>query len=296
MDAPQSEPIDLIDLQSQESAAKLSESRANGGRNRVGKKGPSRQKKGSLELPNGGSWLRVRADFESGAFTIADLAHMYGIPKSTIRARSLRDNWVKSLAPEVSRALPGLAQIANGGIRDEDTIEAVIAQAEGRPVDSDAIVKEQASTVARRKAGVLRDHRDLLQRYRLLFVRGAEVLEEYSQGRMKVSFVRGTNVKGEEMVLSFSMFSRQSGFIDAVDKLGGVLERVVKMERQSYGLEEVDGDGNPLKMKGPASSDPLGGMRLKSTEELESDLLALVSDLRQHDRVTPVPAGVVIDA
>lgn len=293
MDTSESTPVDPHVA---ETAAKLAQARHHGGRNRTGKKGPHAQKRGSMKLPNGGSWARLKADYETGAFTVSDLAHLYGVPKSTVKFRAVKGGWVKSAAPEIAKALPGLAQVANGGLADEDTIEALVATAEGRAPDPDAVVKEQANSVARRKALILRDHRDLLTRYRKLFMAGAEVLDEYSQGRMKVSFVKGTNAKGEEMVLAFSMFSRQSGFIDAVDKLGGVLERVVKMERQSYGLEEVDGDGNPLKPKGSSSSDPLSSMRTKSTEELESELLSLVSDLRQQDRVTPIPSGVVSDA
>ena len=287
--SPESPP-NAPDPRIRESQEALEAARVRGGKNRVGKKGPHRQKHGSLETPNGGSWLRIRADYETGAFTANDLAQLYGVNPKTVRYRIAKDGWVRSVGPTVSRALPGLVAEVADGLLDSETIESAVAAAEGRPIDADAVLLEKGQAIARRKAGVIRDHREMALRLRSLFNKSVDHLEDYCGGKLRRSYVRGVNSKGEEMILSFSLFSRQTGLIEAVDKTGAILERVIRIERQVHGLETVDGDGRD---RGDRGSDPSSLFRGRTTEELETDLSTLIESLRSPARLTPVPSAMV---
>lgn len=220
-------------------------------------------------------------------FTVADLAHAYGVNRKTLEYRMRRDVWgPRPTGPIAAKALPGLVEaLSPDGVKDEETIEATIAVLEGREVDPDALAQEKGKSQASRKAIILRDHRDFTKRYRGLLLTAMGCLEDYGNGKLRQSFVRGTGPEGNEVILSFNLFSRQSGFIDVVDKVGGILERTIKLERLSHGLESVDGTGAP---RAPGAGDgaaPLGAaLRGKTNDELDAMLSTMLSSFEEPHR------------
>lgn len=298
IETPES-PAPLVEspdeMHRREAKERKQEGRRAGGRNKC-QKGQRRQGYGSLETPSGGSWLRMREDWLTGAFGLNDLAQMYGVPRKTIEYRMKKEAWGdRPVAPSVSKILPGLmASVADGAPPTSETVEAIIAMAEGREIDPDAVALEKAGGIAKRKAGILRDHREMATAYRTLFRKGAEFLEKYASGEASVSFVRGKTPDGREIYTSFLLFSRQHGFLDAVDRVGMILERVIKLERQTYGLEDVDGDGK--KRSGGGALGPGAGFQSLSDEELRQRHDALMRSLATPSRVTPLPGVLASDA
>lgn len=267
------------------SRSSMDEARSRGGKQKIRKNQKHAQKRGSLTTPTGASWLQLRKDWETGAFTVADLAHAYGVNAKTIRYRMQTEAWPdRPLGPTVARALPGLVEASlPDGAKDSETIEATIAILEGRSADPDEVLKEKGAAVARRKALVLRDHREFTARYRGLFLAAVECLEDYSNGVIRRSFVRGKNADGSEVVLSFNLFSRQSGFIDVVDKVGGVLERTIRLERLANGLEGFDGTGERRPGAGESGA-PMDLYRGKTNDELASMLTTMVASFDEPHR------------
>lgn len=265
-----------------------------GGRRKC-QKGQKRQGYGSLVTPSGGSWLRMREDWLTGAFGVNDLAQMYGVARKTVEYRMKKEGWgERPTAPLVTKLLPAMMDAAAGGVPPtSETVEAIIAVAEGRPIDQDALALEKAGGLARRKAGILRDHREMASNYRELFKRGADFLGEYAQGRASVAFVEGKNPEGKPIYMVFNLFSRQHGFLDAVDRVGQILERVIRLERETYGLDDVDGDG---RKKSLGSGGIGSGYGTLSDEELRQKHDELMRSLATPSRVTPLPSGLAADA
>ena len=299
MDSPETVPspgpilLPADEIRRQEARQRKLDGQREGGRNKVQSGRKHSQKRGSIETPSGGSWLRLKDDWLTGAFGLNDLAQMYGVSRKTIEYRMKKEEWgERPTAPLVARILPGLMDsVADGAIPTSETVEAIIAMAEGREIDPDAVALEKAGGTAKRKAGILRDHREMATTYRTLFRKGAEYLERYASGEASVSFVKGKTPDGKEIYSSFLLFSRQHGFLDAVDRVGLILERVIKLERQTYGLEDVDGDGK--KRSGPVG--PGSGFQTLSDEELRQKHDELMRSLASPSRVTPLPGVLASD-
>lgn len=288
MDASNPSEVPGLDAESRRKAGN-----SRGGKNHCTVNRPHRQTHGSYETPNGRTWFQLKADYESGAFSVMDLHKLYMVSRQTIMYRAKKEGWVMSTAPSIAKALPDLVE-AMAGANDSDSVEALTAAIEGRPLDAAALVKEKAAHGTARKARIIHDHRDFVGRYRKLFTKTADFLDMYSEGRMPFGFVRTKEMvdgKEREVVLNFSLFSRQTGFIDAVDKIGGVLDRLIKLERSAHGIEDFDGDG---RKRGPGGVDPVSAYRNRSTDELSQDLSSLIQSLSSNVRMSPVrePSGV----
>lgn len=254
-----------------------------------------RQKRGSAMTPSGTSWLQVRRDWETGAFSERALADAHGIHVATLRARMRRkgDEWPpRPTAALVSAALPGLMDAVPGDADpDAATIESITAQIEGRPADSDAALKERAKASAQRKALVLRNHRDLADRYQRLATSTLELLANYSQGKLPRAFVEAVDHEGKKVLLPFHLLSKQHGLMDGVDKCGTILAKAIQLQRLTHGLEEVDGDGNPKPKSGSgAGANPFVQL---TDDELRHEFVSLIDSLRSTTRMTPIPPALV---
>lgn len=264
------------------------EGKSRGGKMQPSVRSPHRQKRGSALTPLGTSWLQVRADWESGAFSERALADAHGIHVATMRARMQREGWpARPMRHLVSQALPGLVD-AIPGETDPDlaTIESITAQIEGRPADSETMLKERAKASAQRKALVLRNHRYLADAYQKLASSGLTLLIDYANGSLPRAFVKAKNEKGEEVTVPFHLLSKQHGLMDGIDKAGTILAKAIQLQRMVHGLEAVDGDGNPLPKAGSVSASPFTQL---TDGELRSEFQKLVESLQSASRVTPIP-------
>jgi hypothetical protein len=266
-----------------------SESRSAAALRQKGVSKPRRQVRGSEFLPTGQPWSQVKADWLTGAFTMRGLAEAYNIALPTLNGRMKREGWP---APEirgmVARALPGLVDGSSAdplAAPDSNTVEALTAIVEGRPIDHRAAAQERASTQAKSKAAILRAHRDASSRYMLLAVRVLDLLEEYSQGRLPFAFVLGKGQDGAPVAMSFNLLSKQHGLMDGVDKLGTILGKAIELERHANALQNVDGDGNAMK------KDAQNLVASMTDDELASEIAKLNLSLSRQGRETPIPLG-----
>lgn len=249
-----------------------------------------RQKRGSAMTPIGTSWLQVRADWDSGAFSERALADAHGVHVATLRARMQREGWgARSSKVLVSQALPGLVDALPGETDpDAATIESITAQIEGRPADTEAALKERAKASAQRKALVLRTHRELADSYQRLASSGLKLLVDYADGKLPRAYVEARLEDGSKVNLPFHLLSKQHGLMDGIDKAGTILAKAIQLQRMVHGLETVDGDGNPLPKAGTVQSSPFTQL---TDNELRNEFYNLVRSLESSSRVTPVPSG-----
>lgn len=253
-------------------------------------RGKSRQSYGAATTASGTSWLQVRSDWESGAFTERGLADAHGVHIATLRSRMRRkgDEWgPRPLQGMVSRALPGLVDaLPSGRDASSETIEAIIAQAEGRPVDAAALSAERVNASVQRKAVTLRSHREMADSYARLAQTTLKLLTDYAAGNLPCAYVRSKDHEGKDIIIPFHLLSKQHGLMDGVDKVGSILGRAFALQRSAHGLEDVDGDGNPKKPNGAGVANPYSRL---TDEELVAKLGALSTALASPSRLTPVP-------
>ena len=242
------------------------------------------QERGSALTPLGTTWLQVRRDWETGAFTLRGLADAHSVPVGTLRYRMAKEVWGdRPIAPAVQAALPGLVE--DPSPRDS-SVETVLAAIEGRAPDPDVTHKERASNVAQRKAVVLRGHRQISDQLQVLYSKSVKLLDRYMDGELPFSFVKTKNERGEDMYLPFRLVSAQHGLFDGLDKVAKIAERLINIQRKAHGLEGVDGDGNPIKPNGSGATNILAGLR---EDEILTKVDGLMTALKAPTRLTPVP-------
>lgn len=273
----------------------IREAKKRGGRNQPSK-GKNKQAYGGMTTPSGTSWLQVRSDWLTGAFTERGLADAHGVPIATLRSRMHKksDPWgPRPLQHSISRALPGLVDALpdGGGSASMDTIEAITAQIEGRAVDSDAVHVERASSAAQRKAAILRNHRDMANAYTKLANLSVKLLTDYAEGSLPCSYVKSTDADGKLIHLPFYLLSKQHGLMDGVDKVGSIVSKAVNLQRLAHGLEDVDGDGNQRK-PGAGAVNQYANL---TDDELATKLSQLTESLSAPRRLTPVPPVLAAD-
>ena len=265
------------------------DAQSEGGRAGTGKSKQHRQRRGSALTPLGTLWSQVRTDWLTGAFSQRSLAAAHGLDVATLRHRLNKEQWGdRPMADQVQPALPGLVEAISFADPDGERVESIIAATEGRPVDPDALFEEKASSMTQRKALVIRNHREVSDRYYKLALAAIQHLEDYSNGKMTISTVRAVDPEGKSFNLPFHLLSKQHGLMDGIQKVGSVLEQAIKLQRHSHGLEGVDGDGNK---RPPGSGGGIGGLNSKTDDELAQAISSLMTDLRSGGRETPLPPG-----
>ena len=250
-----------------------------------------------MTLPSGLPWAVVKADWLTGAFSVNGLAQAHNIDRGTLMYRMKNDTppWPPRPTAAIVQESLSSAVLDACGQAEADSVEAVTAALEGRIPDADRVAAERASAEAKRKAVIIRDHRDLADRYGKLASKTLKLLENYADGRFDISFVVGKNSTGDAVAYPFHLFSKQHGLIDGVGRIGTVLEMAITLQRAANGLEQVDGDGNP---KRSGSSGGAGSLvdRTRSDEELIQTAHDLIASLNAPLRVSPVPPGLAADA
>lgn len=184
--------------------------------------------------------------------------------------------------------LPGILEQEHSG---GETIEAVLAVAEGRPENVAVSDKERAHNQAKRKARVLKRAQDLADKYHTMAATLVHHLSNYMAGTQDRSVVRSVDEQGKTIFLPFHLISKTHGLADGVYRVGMVIEKSLRCDRLAHALEGVDGDGNPTKATGAAGlTDPLSS---KTNDELIAESKKFLSLLQAPGRLTEVPPGLI---
>lgn len=220
----------------------------------------------------------------TGRYSMQDLAAFAGVPVHNIRQWVHRYQWPpRPIASSVLDALPGEVVGAQG----ETDVE-ILSKAAGVAANPDEVARQRTLSVARRKATVLSRNRELADRYHALAMKTMGLLADYAEGVQIRSTVRTVDAEGNPVFTPFYLISKANGFSDGVYRMGMIAEKSIKLDRLAHALENVDGDGNPIKAGRGGLQDPLSG---RLTSEIANDLETLLKSLNQPGRLTPVPVG-----
>ncbi|MGS2743595.1 hypothetical protein ACU6TU_08360 [Halomonas sp. LS-001] len=165
-------------------------------------------------------WELIEREYRTGRFSLAQLEARHGVNRSNISRRAKKYGWKKDLSGRVRE-------------RTQEKITRVSLPPEAQEAlaeQDDAIVEFAANE----NAAVVKGHRKNLERWRGIAERFAELLEgQLAEGKIKVDLPTGGTAEIDVP-------------LEYVGKCMGhgtqALERVVKLERQNYGLDLKDDD------------------------------------------------------
>ncbi|WP_339934577.1 hypothetical protein [Vreelandella glaciei] len=165
-------------------------------------------------------WELIEREFRTGRFSMTQLEKRHGVHRSTISRRAKKGNWEKDLTERVRERTQ--QKITKASLSPE-------AQA-AFDNDDDEIVEYAANE----NAAVVKGHRKNLERWRSITERYAELLEsQLAEGKITVDV-------GQGLVAEIDVP------LEYVGKCMGhgtqALDRVIKLERQNYGLDANDKD------------------------------------------------------
>lgn len=165
-------------------------------------------------------WELIEREYRTGRFSLAQLEARHGVNRSNISRRAKKYDWKKDLSGRVrERTQEKIARVS----LPPEAQEALAEQ-------DDAIIEFAANE----NAAVVKGHRNTLERFRGIADRYVTMLEaQLAEGKIKVDLPTG-GVAEIDIPLEY------------VGKCMGhgtqALERVVKLERQNYGLDLKDDD------------------------------------------------------
>lgn len=162
-------------------------------------------------------WELIEREYRTGRFSLAQLEARHGVNRSTIHRRAKKYDWKKDLTERVRE-------------RTQEKITRATLPPEAQAALDDEVVEQAANE----NAAVVKGHRKTLERWRGITERFAELLEgQLAEGKISVELPTG-GVAEIDVPLEY------------VGKCMGhgtqALDRVIKLERQNYGLDINDKD------------------------------------------------------
>lgn len=161
-------------------------------------------------------WELIEREYRTGRFSLAQLESRHGVNRSNISRRAKKYRWEKDLTDRVRE-------------RTQQKITRASLPPEAQAVLDDEVVEQAANE----NAAVVKGHRKGLERWRKILERYTDLLEgQVEKGTITIN--DGGDIKEIDVPLEY------------VGKCMGhgtqALERVVKLERQNYGLDKDDKD------------------------------------------------------
>jgi len=161
-------------------------------------------------------WEVIKADYRTGRYSLQQLSDMHGPNKATISRKAEKEGWEKDLSQAVrqrTREKVSRAQL-------DPTAREVLDKSD------EELVEEAASL----NAAIVQGHRKHLERWRTLTDKYAALLEaQLERGALSVQLKNG-DVAEVDLPLDYVGKSMAAGT--------QALDRVVKLERQAYGMDE----------------------------------------------------------
>lgn len=163
-------------------------------------------------------WEAIEADYRTGRFSLQKLSDRHGPSKGAISKRATAEGWSKDLT----------------GAVQQRTREKLSRPESAAPDVPDAELIEQAAS---ENASIINGHRQMLQRWRRIQDNFAGQLDtQLSTGKRDVETRDGDVI---EVDVDLEYAGKCIGYGTQA------LERVIKLERQSYGMDQPVTDDTP---------------------------------------------------
>ncbi|QJQ93924.1 MULTISPECIES: hypothetical protein [Halomonadaceae] len=162
-------------------------------------------------------WEAIQAEYRTGRFSLAQLSQRHGPNRASISRKASAEGWQKDLTGAVQQRT-----------REK------LSRPESAPPDAPDV--EIIEAAASENATIVRGHREILTRWRSIASGFAQRMQEQlDRGKREAQLGTGDVI---EIDLDLEYIGRCMGYGTQA------VERVVKLERQSYGLD-VESDDLP---------------------------------------------------
>lgn len=168
-------------------------------------------------------WPRIRAEFETGAYSLRALAERHGVKHTTIHNRLKREGWTQDPTSEVRR-------LRNAKLAQLDANEQQTERLSTNGQDMDAVRRPVAVEAAERQVEVIASHRKLTKRLRSTVERVLDLIEQYLNG----------DEEQRAQAMGVLKLGGGDSLTSHLSTLAGTIDRVVRMERDSYGLSDAE--------------------------------------------------------
>ena len=169
-------------------------------------------------------WEAIREEYRTGRFSLNELSRRHGPGRATIQKRAVKEGWEKDLSDQVRQRTR--EKISRATLPPE-ALEAYESLG-----DAEQALVEHA---ADENAAVVKGHRKLLTHWRGLLTQYSSQLTEQTRKPTRTVINRAT---GEPTEVDLEL-----DYVGKCMNYGTqALEKVIKLERQSYGLDQEDDD------------------------------------------------------
>jgi hypothetical protein len=186
-------------------------------------------------------WERIEVDYRAGVLTLREIATAHGITHGAINKRAKRDGWTRDLAAKIKAKAEAL--VSKAAVSAEVSKEKLATE--------NAVVEANAQAQYR----VRMEHRQDIARTRDLFrnlLKDLEVSGEYGdkiEELFEMLHDPGDGEKqskaGEErlrkMREALDKVLSVPGRVDSGKRITEMLEKLVRMEREAFGIDERAG-------------------------------------------------------
>lgn len=195
-------------------------------------------------------WGRIEADYRAGIKPLRLIAEENGITHGAVNKRAKRDGWTRDLKAKIVAVAE--AKVSKAAV--SAVVSAAKLVTEQQVVEANAELQYQ----------VRMEHRSDIKRTRQLFLSLLEEIEVATdhEGRSLIEtlaeIVNGpqdeeteeseqeSKRRAERMRKQLNQLLDGAGRVDSAKKLTEMLEKLVKLERQAFGIEDDDKGANDI--------------------------------------------------
>lgn len=184
-------------------------------------------------------WLAIEVDFRAGIKPLRQMGTEHGISHVAISKRAKKQAWTRDLMAKIKAR-------ADDRVTKAAVSKLVNAQ---RSVSEKQVIEANADLQCRIRMA----HRQDISRSRALFSKLLAELELLTDNKALLAQLGALMVmsgddpaKADKLGQLYSKVISMPGRIDAAKKLVETLEKLVRMEREAFGIDKDDGAENPI--------------------------------------------------
>lgn len=183
-------------------------------------------------------WPEIEQEYRAGIESVRSIAAKYGIDESRVRQKAKANGWQRDVSGDVRRRVKRALLVDQAGLRTEpprgDPPQNGSAETAESPELDEAII----DGVTKTSVEVSRRHRTGLGKLRLAAEKLIDMLETY-MGEIEAEPVADDPQKALKDRRAGLLLGERDTAVTVTSKLGGVLARLIPLERMVYGITEA---------------------------------------------------------
>ena len=196
-------------------------------------------------------WALIERHYRAGVLSLRQVASEGGVVESAIRKRAKRDGWVRNLNAKIQHRAAELVRksvVRKTGAHQKSQSEKVIVEDNAQAVSIILIAQKGSIQRSHTLFAGLMSELELTTANRELFEQLGELLDNTSKDE-------DGKVRQDKLNEIYRKVISMPGRVDAAKKVIEMLEKIVRMEREAFGVDKQDGESNPIDVALKAMAD-----------------------------------------